>query len=80
MAYERQISPTSIDELSSLPALNCNTTLDFVGLTITATPHNEHSDSHNSQGKDSQIMLSVIVMGYRTRIRHLLLLLKLYNS
>jgi len=46
MAYERQISPTSIDELS---ALNCNTTLGFVGLTSTGIPPNED----NSQGKDT---------------------------
>lgn len=49
MAYERQISPTSIDELSTL---NCNAALGFVGLTATDMPPNEHR-SHNSQGKDS---------------------------
>ncbi|PNF16754.1 hypothetical protein B7P43_G00865 [Cryptotermes secundus] len=45
MAYERQISPTSIDELSTL---NCNAALGFVGLTATDMPPNEHR-SHNSQ-------------------------------
>lgn len=48
MAYERQISPTSIDELSTL---NCSATLGFVGLTATDIPPDEHN-SHNSQGKD----------------------------
>lgn len=45
MAYERQISPTSIDELTSLPTLNCNATLAFVN----NIPTNEHNESHNSQ-------------------------------
>jgi hypothetical protein len=49
MAYERQISPTSTDELSTT---NCNAALGFVGLTVTDTPPNEHN-SGNSQGKDS---------------------------
>ena len=47
MAYERQISPTSIDELTSLPALNGNATLAFVN----DMPANEHNESRNSQGK-----------------------------
>lgn len=45
MAYERQISPTSIDELA---ALNCNVALGFVELTATSMPPNEN----NGQGKD----------------------------
>lgn len=40
MAYERQISPTSIDELSSLPVLNGNAALGFVGLAATDMPPN----------------------------------------
>jgi len=51
MAYERQISPTSIDELS---ALNCNTALGFVGLTLTGMPPNEE----NSQGKTLDFAIS----------------------
>lgn len=46
MAYERQISPTSIDELS---ALNCNATLRFVGLTATGMPPNEDNSEEGQQ-------------------------------
>jgi hypothetical protein len=62
MAYERQISPTSIDELSSLPALNCNATLGFVGLTATDMPPNEHNSIHDNQGKHFWIIPFVITM------------------
>ncbi|XP_021923290.1 neutral and basic amino acid transport protein rBAT-like isoform X2 [Zootermopsis nevadensis] len=48
MAYERQISPTSIDELSSLPGLNCDATLGFVGLTATDMHPNEHNIIHHN--------------------------------
>jgi hypothetical protein len=53
MAYERQISPTSIDELSSLPSLNCNAALGFVGLAGTDMAPDEHNNTHNNQGKHS---------------------------
>jgi hypothetical protein len=56
MAYERQISPTSIDELS---ALNCNAALGFVGLTTTDMPPNEH----NNQGKDSTLFHLLLPWG-----------------
>jgi hypothetical protein len=55
MAYERQISPTSIDELSTM---NCNAALGFVGLTASDMPPNEHN-SHNSEGKDCTAICNI---------------------
>ncbi|PSN49530.1 hypothetical protein C0J52_04977 [Blattella germanica] len=45
MAYERQISPTSIDELTGIPALNGTATLGFVN----DMPVSEHNGSRDSQ-------------------------------
>lgn len=59
MSYERQISPTSIDELSSLPGLNCDATLGFVGLTATDMHPNEHNIIHHNDGKHLWITPSI---------------------